>query len=172
MKGTKSISTHIPQAYANVVSSAPNQPSWKTPFAFQRTYPESHPRELEPSFESHMQEYMASHTERIERFERAIFKQRDEINGRMAEIFKLLKELTSSTTPEKVLVREEIRNPITKNVTAISLCRIENGKIKEKNKVIDKNITEHGKCIIKEPVRITNKEPLREERKMVEPPEL
>ncbi|GKE35049.1 hypothetical protein Tco_1454371 [Tanacetum coccineum] len=166
--------THVPQAYANVVSSAPqsqnlNQPSRKTPFSFQRIYPEPQPRELKPSFEARMQEYMALHAKRIERFEKAIFKQRDEINGRMAEMFGLLKELTSSTTPKKVLVREEIRNDITKNVNAISLCRIESEKVRENNKVIDKNITEHGKCSIEEPVRIMNKEPLGEERKMIEP---
>ncbi|GJR96579.1 MAK10-like protein [Tanacetum coccineum] len=119
-----------------------------------------------------MQEYLASHAERIERFKKAIFKKRDEINGRMAEMFGLLKELTSSTTPKKVLVRDEIRNPITKNVNAISLYRIESEKVKENNEVIDKNITTHGKCSIEEPVRITNKEPLGEERKMIERPDL
>ncbi|GKC26145.1 hypothetical protein Tco_1033439 [Tanacetum coccineum] len=89
-----------------------------------------------------MQEYMVSHAERIERFEKAIFKQRDGINGRTVEIIGLLKEPTSSITPEKVLVREEIRNPITKNVNSISLCRIESEKVKENNEVIDKNIIE------------------------------
>ncbi|GKD78634.1 hypothetical protein Tco_1341255, partial [Tanacetum coccineum] len=45
---------------------------------------------------------------------KAIFKQREEINDRMAEMFGLLKELTSSRTPKKVLVREEAGSPITK----------------------------------------------------------
>ncbi|GJT87108.1 hypothetical protein Tco_1068825 [Tanacetum coccineum] len=152
-------------------SQNPNQPLRKTPFAFQRTYPKPQPRELKPSFEARVQEYMASRTERIERFERAIFKQRDEINGRMAEIFGLLKELTSRTTPENVLVREEIRNPTTKNVNAISLCRIKNEKIKENNKVIDKNIIKLEKRSIEEPVRIANNGPLGEERKIIGPPE-
>nr|GEW74855.1 hypothetical protein [Tanacetum cinerariifolium] len=106
----------------------------------------------------------------MKRFEKAIFKQRDEISGRMAKMFGLLKEITSSTTPEKVLVREEIMNTITKNVNAILFCRIERKKVEENNEVIDKNITEHGKCSIEEPVRITNKEPLGKERKMMEPP--
>ncbi|GKA50870.1 hypothetical protein Tco_0744066 [Tanacetum coccineum] len=159
-----------------MVSSAPhsqnfNQPLRKTPFSFQRIYPEPQLRELERSFEARMQEYMASRAERLERFEKAIFKQTNKINGRMAKMFGLLKELTSSTTPKKVLVREEIRNPITENVNAIFYCRIESEKAKENNEVIDKNITEHGKCSIKEPVRITNKEPLGEEIKMIEPPE-
>nr|GEU83276.1 hypothetical protein [Tanacetum cinerariifolium] len=166
MKGTKASLTHIRKADANLVSSAlvsqnPNQPSQKTPFAIQRTYPKLQPRELEPSFEARMQEYMASHMERIQRFERAIFKKRGEINRRIAEIFRLLKELTSSTTPEKVLVSEEIRKPTTKNVNAISLCRIENEKIKENNEVIDKNIIKQERCSIEEPVRIVNNGPLR-----------
>ncbi|GJZ30903.1 hypothetical protein Tco_0575950 [Tanacetum coccineum] len=138
--------------------------SWNDPRDFAKPV-NPQPRELEPSFEARMQEYMASRAERIKRFEKAIFNQTDEINGRMAEMFGLLKELTSSTTPKKVLVREEIRNSITKNVNAIALCRIESEKAKENNEVIDKNITEHGKCSIEEPIRITNKEPLGEERK-------
>ncbi|GKG23868.1 hypothetical protein Tco_0391904 [Tanacetum coccineum] len=83
---------------------------------------------------------MAAHTERMERFEEAIFKQREEINGRMAEMFGLLKELTASRTPEKVLVREEARHPVTKNVNAISLVKIEKEKNTENNEVVDKNV--------------------------------
>nr|GEV93507.1 reverse transcriptase domain-containing protein [Tanacetum cinerariifolium] len=43
----------------------------------------------------------------MERFENVIFKQREEINGKMTEMFRLLKELTTSRTPKKVLIREE-----------------------------------------------------------------
>ncbi|GKB19090.1 zinc finger, CCHC-type containing protein [Tanacetum coccineum] len=43
----------------------------------------------------------------MERFENAIFKQREEINDRMTEMFGLLKELTTSRAPKKVLIREE-----------------------------------------------------------------
>ncbi|GKD76709.1 MAK10-like protein [Tanacetum coccineum] len=50
---------------------------------------------------------MAAHTERMERFKNAIFKQREEINDRRAEMFRLLKELTTSRAPKKVLIREE-----------------------------------------------------------------
>ncbi|GKA35441.1 hypothetical protein Tco_0721932 [Tanacetum coccineum] len=162
MKGPKASSTHLPQAYANVVSSAPqsqnlNQPSRKTPFSFQRIYPKPQLRELMPSFEARMQEYMASYAERIERFEKAMYKQRDDINGRMDEMFGLLKELTSSTTPKKVLDYKVFMNPKTKNVNAISLCKIKSENVEENNEVIDKNITKHGKCSIKELVRITIK---------------
>ncbi|GKF93176.1 hypothetical protein Tco_0279895, partial [Tanacetum coccineum] len=66
---------------------------------------------------------MAAHTERMERFEKAIVKQREEINDRMAEMFGLLKELTTSRAPEKVLIKEEAKSPITKNVNSISLAR-------------------------------------------------
>nr|GEX13516.1 hypothetical protein [Tanacetum cinerariifolium] len=80
--------------------------SWNDPRDFakhvKRIYPELQPRELDPSFEAHMQEYMESHLERMKRFKKAIFRQRDEINRIMADMFGLLKELTSSTIPEKV----------------------------------------------------------------------
>ncbi|GJZ69344.1 retrovirus-related pol polyprotein from transposon TNT 1-94 [Tanacetum coccineum] len=60
----------------------------------------------------------------------------------MAEIFRLLKELTTSRTPKKVLVREEARHPITKNVNAISLVKMEKEKNSENNEVVDKNVVE------------------------------
>ncbi|GKE67412.1 MAK10-like protein, partial [Tanacetum coccineum] len=44
---------------------------------------------------------MAAHTERIERFENVIFKQREEINDRMTKMFRLLKEITTSRAPKK-----------------------------------------------------------------------
>ncbi|GJU14253.1 hypothetical protein Tco_1142219, partial [Tanacetum coccineum] len=47
---------------------------------------------------------MAAHTERMERFEEAIYKQREGINERMMEFFILLKEYTKGKAPEKVLV--------------------------------------------------------------------
>nr|GEU54397.1 hypothetical protein [Tanacetum cinerariifolium] len=64
-------------------------------------------RALDTTFEARVRDYMAAHTERMERFENTIFKQREEINGRMTEMFRLLKELTTRKTPEKVLIREE-----------------------------------------------------------------
>ncbi|GJY20229.1 MAK10-like protein [Tanacetum coccineum] len=59
----------------------------------------------------------------MERFENTIFKQCEEINGRMTKMFGLLKELTTSRTPKKVLIREEAKFPITKNVNSISLTK-------------------------------------------------
>ncbi|GJR28196.1 MAK10-like protein [Tanacetum coccineum] len=66
---------------------------------------------------------MAAHTQRMERFENAIFKQCEEINDRMTKMFRHLKELTTSRTPEKVLIREEAKFPVTKDVNSISLAR-------------------------------------------------
>ncbi|GJU60527.1 hypothetical protein Tco_1238293 [Tanacetum coccineum] len=49
--------------------------------------------------------------------------QRKEVNGRMTEMFGLLKELTTSRTLEKVLIREEAKFPVTKNLNSISLTK-------------------------------------------------
>ncbi|GKB67483.1 zinc finger, CCHC-type containing protein, partial [Tanacetum coccineum] len=43
---------------------------------------------------------------KMERFENAIFKQREEINNRMTEMFGLLKELTTNKAPEKEAEKE------------------------------------------------------------------
>nr|GEZ83237.1 hypothetical protein [Tanacetum cinerariifolium] len=61
----------------------------------------------------------------MERFQNAIFKQREEINDRMAEMFKLLKELKTSRAPKKVLIREYAKSLVTKNVNSISLANRE-----------------------------------------------
>ncbi|GJT67821.1 hypothetical protein Tco_1019301 [Tanacetum coccineum] len=93
----------------------------------------------------------------MERLERAIFKKREEINDRMAEMFGLLKELTTSRTPEKVLVREETSNPITKCVNAISLVKMKRYKSIEKNKVVDKNVVESSELNAVEPIELVDK---------------
>ncbi|GJR26976.1 putative reverse transcriptase domain-containing protein [Tanacetum coccineum] len=81
------------------------------------------PQALETTFEARVRDYMAAHTERMKRFENTIFKQHEEINGRMTEMFGLLKELTTSKTSEKVLIREEAKFAVTKNVNSISLAK-------------------------------------------------
>ncbi|GJS71049.1 hypothetical protein Tco_0703890 [Tanacetum coccineum] len=68
----------------------------------------------------------------MERFKNTIFKQREEINSRMTEMFRLLKELTTSRTPEKVLIREEAKFPVTKNVNSISLAKGEEERSNER----------------------------------------
>ncbi|GJT43993.1 MAK10-like protein [Tanacetum coccineum] len=85
---------------------------------------------------------MAAHTERIKRFEESIYKQREDINERMTEMFSLLKELTKGKSSKKVLVRKEVSKPVTKCVNAISLVRMENDKDKGSDEVVDKSIME------------------------------
>ncbi|GJX28200.1 MAK10-like protein [Tanacetum coccineum] len=100
---------------------------------------------------------MAAHTERMEKFKISIFKQREEINDRMAEMFGLLKELTTSRTLEKVLVREEARHPITKHVNTISLVKMEKEKSVENNEVVDKNVVEPSELDVVEPIELVDR---------------
>ncbi|GJZ39496.1 zinc finger, CCHC-type containing protein [Tanacetum coccineum] len=80
-----------------------NEPPRQSSFTFcERVRPNPQPQALETSFEARIRDYMATHTERMERFENAIFKQREEINDRMAEMFRLLKELTSTRTSHAI----------------------------------------------------------------------
>ncbi|GJT14816.1 hypothetical protein Tco_0873522 [Tanacetum coccineum] len=151
----KTSSTH--KTYAKAVSSSPlprdhNEPPRQSYFTFrERVRPNPQPQALETSFEARVRDYMAAHTERIERFENTISKQREEINDGMAEMFGLLKELTTSRTLVKVLIREEARHPVTKNVNSISLIRMEEEKNGENNGPIDKSIMELGKSDKEEP---------------------
>ncbi|GKD28470.1 hypothetical protein Tco_1239248 [Tanacetum coccineum] len=85
--------------------------------------PSPQPKALGTTFEARVRDYMVAHSERMERFGNAIFKQHEEINGRMTEMFGLLKELTTSRAPEKVLIMEEAKFLVTKNVNSISLAR-------------------------------------------------
>ncbi|GKE34874.1 zinc finger, CCHC-type containing protein, partial [Tanacetum coccineum] len=111
LKGSRpappSSSTHNPQNYVNAAypSSRPknqNVSPTLNSFAFrERIGLTPQPQTLGTNFEARVRDYIAAHTERMERFENTIFKQREEINGRMTEIFGLLKELTTSRTPEK-----------------------------------------------------------------------
>ncbi|GKC15989.1 hypothetical protein Tco_1012771 [Tanacetum coccineum] len=59
----------------------------------------------------------------------ALYDHEEEINDRMAEMFGLLKELTTSKAPKKVEIREEAKSPVTKNVNSICIARGE----KERN---------------------------------------
>ncbi|GJX13923.1 MAK10-like protein [Tanacetum coccineum] len=103
------------------------------------TRPTPQPQALETTFEARVRDYMAAHTERMERFENAIFKQREEINDRMTKMFRLLKELTTSKAPEKVLIREGAKSPVTKNVNSISLAREEEKENDKHDVAIDDN---------------------------------
>ncbi|GJV74207.1 hypothetical protein Tco_1494202 [Tanacetum coccineum] len=122
----KTSSTYIPQAYAKAVSSSPlpqdlSGPPRQNSFTFYECVrPNPQPQALETNFEA----------------------RREEINGRMAEMLGLLKELTTSRTLEKILIREEARHPITKNVNSISIIRM-----------IDKSVMEPGKPDEEEPLK-------------------
>ncbi|GJT07922.1 hypothetical protein Tco_0842384 [Tanacetum coccineum] len=83
----------------------------------------------------------------MERFEEAIFKQKEEINEIMTEMFSLLKEFTKSNSLEKVLVREEVGSPITKYVNAVSLVRTKNNKGTMSGIVIDEIGVEPAKLV-------------------------
>ncbi|GJT99433.1 MAK10-like protein [Tanacetum coccineum] len=93
---------------------------------------------------------MAAYTKRIERFENSILKQREEVNDKITKMFELLKELTANQTSKKVLIREEGRHPITKNVNSISIIQIKEEKNIENNKPIDKGIVEPSKSVKEE----------------------
>ncbi|GJS83395.1 MAK10-like protein [Tanacetum coccineum] len=93
----------------------------------------------------------------MERFKNAIFKQREEVNSKMAEMFELLKELTVSQASRKVLVREEARHLITKHVNSISLNRIEEEKSVRNNEVVSESVVEPDKSDIAEPLEEVDK---------------
>ncbi|GJR25352.1 hypothetical protein Tco_1101584 [Tanacetum coccineum] len=130
-------STHVPQAYAEAVYSNPrsrnqNKPPKQSPFTFrERTGPFPQPQELGTTFKARVWDYMAAHTKRMERFENAIFKQREEISDKMAEMFGLLKELTTSRGEEErnndndVATCDDIEKP-TRTETGMPVNEAEN----------------------------------------------
>nr|GEU61510.1 hypothetical protein [Tanacetum cinerariifolium] len=73
----------------------------------------------------------------MERFENAIFKQRERINSRMTEIFGLLKELMTTRTPEKVFMREEDKLLVTNKVNSIFLAKGEEEMSNKKEETPD-----------------------------------
>nr|GEX65423.1 hypothetical protein [Tanacetum cinerariifolium] len=75
----------------------------------------------------------------------------------MAEMFGLLTELTTSRTLEKVLVREEASNPITKYVNAISLVKMKKDKSIGNNEVVDKNVVESSELNAMKPTELVDK---------------
>ncbi|GKB97083.1 MAK10-like protein [Tanacetum coccineum] len=139
-------STTIPHAYADIVHSNPhpqshNEPSKPNPFTFrERTGPNPQPQALRTTFEDRLRDYMEEHSKRMERFENTIFKQREEINDRMTEMFGLLKELTTSRAPKKVLIREEAKFHVTKNINSISLARGEEERSGKTDKTLDNTV--------------------------------
>ncbi|GJX93481.1 zinc finger, CCHC-type containing protein [Tanacetum coccineum] len=125
-------SRQVPQAYAeadysNTRLQNQNEPPKENPFTFcERTGPNPQPQVLETTFEARVRDYMAAHVERMKRFENAIFKQREVINNRMTEMFRLLRELSASRTLEKT--EKDIVNN-----RAIIESIVEPGKSKEED---------------------------------------
>nr|GEY73203.1 MAK10-like protein [Tanacetum cinerariifolium] len=93
---------------------------------------------IRTTYEARVRDYMAAHTERMERFENTIFKQREKINDRKTKIFRLLKKHTTSKAPEKVLIREEAKSSVTKSINFISLIRDEKEKTTHTTMVLNK----------------------------------
>ncbi|GJV76676.1 reverse transcriptase domain-containing protein [Tanacetum coccineum] len=163
-KNSSNHSTHIPQAYAEAVYSNPrlqtqNEPPKQNPFTFrERTGPNPQPQALGTTFEARVRDYMAAHTERIERFKNAIFKQREEINDIMTEMFGLLNELTTSRAPKKVLIREEAEFLVTKNVNSLSLTKGEEERSDKTDVTTGNNIEKPTETGAKMPAKEAEKE--------------
>ncbi|GKC65338.1 zf-CCHC domain-containing protein [Tanacetum coccineum] len=75
-----------------------------------------------------------------------------EINDRMTEMFRLLKELMTNGTPKKVLIREEAKFPVTKNVNPISLARGEEERSDKMDETLD-NIVKPTRIEMEIPVK-------------------
>nr|GEU82852.1 retrovirus-related Pol polyprotein from transposon TNT 1-94 [Tanacetum cinerariifolium] len=116
----------------------------------------------------------------MKKFKKDIFKQREEINDRVAEMFRHLKELTTNQTPKKVLTGEEARHPVTKHVNSISLIIVEEEKNVKGNEVVDENVMKPDRSDAVVPLkevdkmnRVENKtesEPVRSANELVEAP--
>ncbi|GJU49166.1 hypothetical protein Tco_1218721 [Tanacetum coccineum] len=160
----KTSSTHVPQAYTKVISplshvykTLTSQPKVLILSLSKMCHPDPKHKHLKPFQKLRVQGYMAAHTKRMERFKKSIFKQREEINDRMAEMFRILRELTTSGTPKKVLVREEASNPIANYVYAISLVKMEKDKSIKNNEVVNKNVVESSELNVVEPIELVDK---------------
>ncbi|GKC73134.1 zinc finger, CCHC-type containing protein, partial [Tanacetum coccineum] len=105
------------------------------------TRPIPQPQALGTTFEARVWDYMAAHTEWMERFENAIFKQREEINDRMVEMFGLLKELTTSRGMKRgKMIMDNIKKATEiETEVAVKESKTKNGaENKTKNKPIKK----------------------------------
>ncbi|GKE16411.1 putative reverse transcriptase domain-containing protein [Tanacetum coccineum] len=76
----------------------------------------------------------------------------------MTEMFELLKELTTNRAPEKVLIREEAKFPVTKNINSISLSRGEEERSKKTDVTTSDDIKKPTKTETKMPVKEAEKE--------------
>nr|GFC14515.1 hypothetical protein [Tanacetum cinerariifolium] len=72
-------------------------------------------------------------------------------------MFGLLRELTSSRTPEKVLVREEANNLITKRMNVIALIKVEEEKGIEGDEITKGSVMELNELESLEPIKSPDK---------------
>nr|GEV57308.1 hypothetical protein [Tanacetum cinerariifolium] len=116
------------------------------------------PKALGTTFEARVWDYMVAYTKRIEIFKDAIFKQPEEINDKMTEIFRLIKELTTSRAPKNVLIRKEAKFPVNKNVNSISLTRVEEERSKKTDITTGDDIKNPTKTEMEMPFKKAEKE--------------
>ncbi|GJW21755.1 hypothetical protein Tco_0032377 [Tanacetum coccineum] len=76
----------------------------------------------------------------------------------MAEMFGLLKELITNRAPKKVLIREEAKYPVTKNVNSISLTRGKEEKNDENDVTTADDIEKTDESDMKMPVKKAEKD--------------
>ncbi|GJW70096.1 MAK10-like protein [Tanacetum coccineum] len=76
----------------------------------------------------------------------------------MTEMFRLHKELTTSRAPKKVLMREEAKHPVTKNINSISLIRGEEEKNDDDNTTTGDNIEKPDGSDAEMPLKEAEKE--------------
>nr|GEV93020.1 hypothetical protein [Tanacetum cinerariifolium] len=94
----------------------------------------------------------------MERYEIANFNQCEEINHKMTKMTGLLKELMTNRAPKKVLIREEAKFLITKNVNSISLTRGEEERSKKTDVTTGDDIEKPTKTEMKMPIKEAKKE--------------
>ncbi|GJY40419.1 hypothetical protein Tco_0427689 [Tanacetum coccineum] len=96
---------HIRGIHHDNHSKRPIEPPMQDTFTFRkRTTIPPQLKSLEPTFEARMRDYMASQNERMEKFKNIVLKQREMIDNKMTGVLGLIKELTESKAPKKVLI--------------------------------------------------------------------
>ncbi|GJX15907.1 putative ribonuclease H-like domain-containing protein [Tanacetum coccineum] len=115
------------------------------PFTFTKhTSPIPQPQALGTTFEAQVRDYMETHIERMKRFENAIFKQREEINDKMAKIGEEERnndnDVATSEDIEKP-TRTEMGMPVNESENGINNEPIRKAKKEETTATLRKKIT-------------------------------
>lgn len=105
---------------ATLFYESPSRENFKT---FQNyTPPYSPPQSLSPEFEARMREYMATHSERLAKFEEAVYRQKEEMQVKMKEMMSLVEENANKKPPEMMLLRKGSTTPATRFVKSITIA--------------------------------------------------